>query len=91
MKKIKIWNAWFIAVLWNKPWNKPIPLSAKFRWILLKLITRQQTNIVIRDLEYKIDLSRLVVTAFEHKKGNTLKISKMSIWIEHYTFNCRSL
>jgi len=58
-----------MAVAWYKPLNKPIPLSIKCKLKLVIQSNPEQTNIGITTLEYRIDLSRLKVTAFDKSKN----------------------
>jgi hypothetical protein len=65
MTKINIFNAWLNIVILNKPPYIPIPFDKALIPNVLRAKTLEVTNISIPTLEYSIDLSRLIVKAFE--------------------------
>ncbi len=69
-----MWNTWLVAVVWYKPPNKPKPLSINSKCTLFIQSKKQQTRIAITIRAYKMDLSRLIATAFEHNNDNIEKI-----------------
>jgi len=57
-----------MAVALNKPPYRPKPLSKKDIFMLFNPIIIEQAIIIIVSLEYKMDLSRLRVTALDSNK-----------------------
>ena len=61
-------------VAWKRPPYKPIPLSRDIIFRFSRARTEEVTKIVIVIREYKIDLSRLKVTALDNNRDNKEKI-----------------
>ena len=53
---------------WKSPPKIPIPFSKKYKLISFNVINKQYIKIKIAFLEYRIDLSRLELTAFDISK-----------------------
>ena len=66
--KINKWNTCVRDVAWYNPPYKPIYLLRLLKDKSLKIINIEIRTIDITNLEYKIDLSFLIDTAFESNK-----------------------
>ena len=67
---MKIWNTFVVHVVWNRPPKSPIPLFNNEKSKLVYPTKIEKIQIVIVILEYKMDLSRLKVIAFDNNNNN---------------------
>lgn len=84
--KINIWNTCVIGVAWNRSPYKPIPLPKKDKSRFLSAIMKEDKRISMVTLEYKIDFSRLKVTALDNNRNNKENIVIVLVGFEPYVY-----
>lgn len=71
-------------VAWNKPPYKPRPLSKDLKFKLFVTTKEEKSKMIIATREYKIDLSRLDVTALDNNKNMRQEISIFFLGFKPY-------